>query len=428
MNGSTRTRIGTLMALALCPVAIGCGEGGSDVADATGEWVHEASTEGNVTTVRTLRGSVWGGSARLTEEASIGVDQGSDEYMLGQVRGLAASDEAIYVLDSQLPAVRVYDLAGRHLVDLGREGQGPGEFTRPEDLAIGPDGKLYVEERGRIVVLTPAGRPAGTMPMRSNFTSSRPMTVTDDGEVYVPDLVVHGVDLEEWRHGMRRVTRDGFTEEIVEPPDFDFEEAQLVYRTENGVSARNVPYYPSVEWVLGPSGAMIAGVSDEYRIDVHRPDGVVVRIEKSWDPLPVHAEERAWTRARITFVERRRRPDWRWNGPGIPEVKPAFSTILPGHDGRIWVRRIVDTRRVDDCDEDPTRVDEDRYPRPCWEDVHAIDVFEGDGSYLGPVEIPEGARLTFPRAFIRDDMIVAYHEDQLGVPRVKRYRLTFPED
>lgn len=37
---------------------------------------------------------------------------------------------------------------------------------------------------------------------------------------------------------------------------------------------------------------MIAGVSDEYRIDAHRPDGSVVRIEKSRHPFPVHPEER----------------------------------------------------------------------------------------------------------------------------------------
>ena len=34
-------------------------------------WIHETSTEGAVTTVRTVSGSVWGGTARLVEEAGV---------------------------------------------------------------------------------------------------------------------------------------------------------------------------------------------------------------------------------------------------------------------------------------------------------------------------------------------------------------------
>lgn len=42
------------------------------------------------------------------------------------------------------------------------------------------------------------------------------------------------------------------------------------------------------------------------------------------------------------------------------------------------------------------------------------------------MEIPEHARLAYPRAFIRDDMVIAYHEDELGTPPVRRYRLSTP--
>ena len=96
-------------------------------------WVGTITTEGNVTTVTTESGSVWAGTAQLVEEASIGVEVGQDAYMFGEVRDFAATDGRIYVLDLQVPALRVYDWNGGWLRDFGRRGQGPGEFQRRAD-------------------------------------------------------------------------------------------------------------------------------------------------------------------------------------------------------------------------------------------------------------------------------------------------------
>jgi hypothetical protein len=58
---------------------------GSDGTPTDDTWVGTITTEGNVTTVVNEAGSVWGGTATLVEEASIGVDAGADEYLLGSV-------------------------------------------------------------------------------------------------------------------------------------------------------------------------------------------------------------------------------------------------------------------------------------------------------------------------------------------------------
>jgi hypothetical protein len=62
-----------------------------------GAWVGTIATEGSVTTVVNEAGSVWGGTARLVEEASIGVETGADEYMFGNISGLWASEDRIFV-------------------------------------------------------------------------------------------------------------------------------------------------------------------------------------------------------------------------------------------------------------------------------------------------------------------------------------------
>ncbi len=103
-----------------CLMAIACG---TRTANDASTWQGTITTDGAVTTVRTTGGSVWGGMATLVEEASIGVEIGADEYMLGDPWRIWATDDRIYVADAQIPIVRAYDYQGRFLHEVGREGQ-----------------------------------------------------------------------------------------------------------------------------------------------------------------------------------------------------------------------------------------------------------------------------------------------------------------
>jgi hypothetical protein len=71
----------------------------------------------------------------------------------------------LYVLDSRRPAIRKYDRQGRHLIDIGREGSGPGEFDRAITLNYGRDGHLYVSDfrNHRIMVFAPDGSFVGVV-------------------------------------------------------------------------------------------------------------------------------------------------------------------------------------------------------------------------------------------------------------------------
>ncbi len=68
---------GRLVALAVIVAAASCAPA-EEAAESDGTWVGTITTEGNVTTVVNESGSVWGGTARLVEEASIGVEFGED--------------------------------------------------------------------------------------------------------------------------------------------------------------------------------------------------------------------------------------------------------------------------------------------------------------------------------------------------------------
>src|SRR5512138_254352 len=106
-----------------------------------------ASAQGNPadTVVRASQRPLHPGVATLVEELSIGVADGAEEYMLGEIADIALGrDGSIYALDRQVPAVRHYDAQGKFIRNIGRKGAGPGEFRSVSGIAMTRDGRLLL--------------------------------------------------------------------------------------------------------------------------------------------------------------------------------------------------------------------------------------------------------------------------------------------
>jgi DNA-binding beta-propeller fold protein YncE len=95
---------------------------------------------------------------------------------------------------SEQHQVRVFDaVSGAHLQDIGRRGNGPGEFNLPRDLAIGAGGRLYVVDGGnfRVVVFDKDGRylqSFGSVGKQyGQFARPKEIAADRDGNVYVVD-------------------------------------------------------------------------------------------------------------------------------------------------------------------------------------------------------------------------------------------------
>ena len=413
-----------IIALSALILSSGCSS-----ADSGGmAWRHETTTENGRTTVRTLGGSVWEGKARLEEQASIGSTDGPDEYLLARPYGLASDGERIFVLDTQVPVVRAYDWQGNHLTDIGREGEGPGEYRQPRSLTMDPaSGTLFVGQRDRITMFTREGEPAGTRRFPSTFSTSRPMTLTEDGDLYMPELLNPGSDLTEWQLGMIHFSPAGDAKnDTIRAPEFDFEEWRIIGRSENGTSSNDVPFAPDSHWSMAVNRAMVAGVSTDYSFRVLFPDGRSTLIEKAdWDPVPVKRDEAAWFREAATLNMRSQFEGWSWNGPGIPDHKPAYGSLVPDRSERIWVGREGEGQKVEGCDEDPEEW-MDYYREPCWTAETHWDLFRMSGEYLGEVEVPDGLSIS-SRSWIQgEDVVSIYTDPESGVPYVKRYRLVTP--
>jgi hypothetical protein len=414
--------------IALSLIACTTQEDGPE-ADADGTWVGTITTEGDVTTVVNESGSVWGGPASLVEEASIGVESGPDEYLFGQIGGVWADEDRIYVADYQVPAVRVYDTSGRYLFDIGSRGQGPGEYEEPWSVATKPNGDIVVAEiaGGRLNVYAPDGTPIHTHSSASPSRTVMPnmFLMSTSGVPYTISLNhanTEGVP----RVGMRGIGADGSAGEPLFPPLTGYEPQCLNVRYMSEPYC-NIPFAPSESSALTPELAWVLGANDQYAFQIHHVDGRVTKVTRHWAPVTVTDDEADYERRRIVASVRMNEPDWTWNGPSIPDHKPAFTRFLPDHSGRIWLLRDGPSRRVvDDCSESFDDSGEWlRDFRPCWVADRFLDSFAADGRYLGEVRVPPTAVVS-KDVFIRDDVLVVPASDDAGTIMVKRYRLVLP--
>lgn len=394
-----------------------------DPAASAGSWVGDITTTGNVTTVLNQSGSVWGGPATLVEEASIGVDTGEDAYMLGNVEGVAVAGERIYVLDRTVAKVRVYDLSGRHLMDIGRPGQGPGELENPYLLAVSRGGSLAVRTFAGVEWFDVDGNYIRSVNEPGGIIL--PFLFDDEGTVYAPASWADETSGSR-QSGLVPLRPDGSRgERIVGPNLVDWQPWALMAQGNGRSRQQSVPFSPGTVWTLAPSGAVVLAASDTYRIDMRNPDGSQLVIERVIEGLQVSDVERDWQQALTEQIMGSIQPDWTWNANPIPATKPFFRRFYVDPGGVLWVRRTVRTETVSDCDRNLLEaIQEERQPRPCFRDVDGFDVFGRDGRFQGTVELPPLRIVEEPA--IAGDTVVLPVEDESGVIMVKRYRLTPP--
>ena len=96
-----------------------------------------------------------------------GGDEDGD-ILFGVITAIAVgADGNVYLLDAQLSVVHVFDGDGNFLREIGREGEGPGEFRRAGDMFLTGEGNVAVMQRmpGKIIQLTPDGDPLDNYPI-----------------------------------------------------------------------------------------------------------------------------------------------------------------------------------------------------------------------------------------------------------------------
>ncbi len=405
---------GVACVLLLCA----CGGAAEELDSAT--WVGDVTVEGSVTTVRNISGSVWGGLGRLDPEAEIGVAEGPDEYMFGRLHAIHGTGDQILVADLDATIVRAYDWNGEFLFNVGAAGQGPGEYGFPASIGQGPSGRILIPDFGgqRMLRFSPEGNFENQWLMTGAACCIVPMLVAHDGTIYMESM--KRLDTE---RAIASFASDGTPGVVIDPPEYDVPKYSLEFQ--GRVVGTN--FAPRMAWAIGYAGEIISGPGHETRIRIERQDGTELQIARTHDLVPVESEESEWYRRMLTASLRRVEPDWTWNATETPRHKPAFSTIIPTPEGRLWLLRQGRGRRLPTCDPD-AETDAEFTAGECWRDTQMFDVYGTDGRFLGTVPVPDEVVLWTARPWISGDTVIANVEDLDGVYKVVRYRLNLPDD
>ena len=299
-----------------------------------------ASAQRADTTVQIAARPVHAGVATLVPEISIGVFDGADAYMFGDVVEVAvAKDGSIYVFDRQVPALRKYDANGKFVKTFGRKGQGPGEYVSGGGLAVLPDGRVLLWDTGnwRINVYSPAGEllthlstPSG-LDGNATMITSRAMLVDTAGHIYLRSNIREprsdaspaiGPGRQVW---VRRKP-DGTVVDTIEVPTFGRAPRTLRATSTSGggtaSSSTNLPFDPLPAWTLSPLGHRVSGMPDRYAFEITRPGQPILSVRRDIKPDPVTAAERKEVRDRIETMMRRTDPKWNWSGDhGCPDAQ-----------------------------------------------------------------------------------------------------------
>lgn len=115
-------------------------------------------------------------------------------------QGLAIDEEdRIWVADACNHRIQVFDAEGRLLFSWGRQGSAPGELSYPYGIDLAPDGSVLVMEYGnhRVQRFTPDGRSLGTWGtqgrQRGQLWNPWGVAVDSSGAVHVLDTNNHRV-------------------------------------------------------------------------------------------------------------------------------------------------------------------------------------------------------------------------------------------
>lgn len=123
-------------------------------------------------------------------------ERGSEPGQLDRPMHLSARSGRLYVAEYLNDRVQIFSTAGESLATIGGSGDGPAEFDAPGGVAVDADGKLYVADfyNQRLQVLTPDGRflrqigetrVKGIRPGRLNYPTD--VALLPDGGIVVAD-------------------------------------------------------------------------------------------------------------------------------------------------------------------------------------------------------------------------------------------------
>jgi hypothetical protein len=264
----------------------------------------------------------------------VGADE-DEEFLFGVLSSLAVDGSGnVYTLDRQLTEVSMFSPDGEYLGPVGREGEGPGEFTRIGQVFVSAPGEIGVVQRmpGRIVTVRTDGTPGGEIPLPDSLTGS-PVYFFGAARAG-SDLVLNLRQVERRPSGVKLSTAlvriDASGREMARLSEFSETRDMTSFTIDERSSA-------PILWDVDPDGNVCVNDSfTRYEVRVHAPTGEVLRIlRRDYEPRQRSAEEVRRNTPRMAI---QRRGGQRRDATGIPSPTDRdVQAIFCRPDRSVWV-------------------------------------------------------------------------------------------
>lgn len=346
-------------------------------------------------------GEGWGFSETLT----IGADAGDPNYEFGRITDVAVGpDGDLFVLDGMAGEIKVFDGAGAFLRAFGGRGEGPGEFSAgAAALCLTDGGRLVVPDMGnqRISWISLHGEPLASE--RTSYSQGFPVRWDCDGHgtILVQRRAMgfnENADLEAG-DPLARIDARGVDSTLVLLP-----KAQTVWM--EGATPRFRYFATEPSWDLGPSRTLRTAMTAEYRIELRGSDGAVHTVitkDSPFRPVTEADRERFLELMRAALVRMDLSPgaiQSQISNLSFGDTLPVLNQVMEGPGGTTLIQQVADLNDLEtlDLSVEMSR----RLGSLKW------DVFDSDGRFLGEIQLPP--RFT-PLVWTSDTVVGRWMDD-----------------
>jgi len=354
---------------------------------ADSDWKAEIEVVDGVKTIRNPETPRYGTFAfDLIEDLVIGREK-DEAYFFPEMAYVNVDGRGrLYVCDIGNRRVQVYDESGIYVRSLGRQGQGPGEYSFPSNVLIDSPGDIYIDSGFSFVVFGPNGV------FKRNILPKTHLIMKALG----PGGTIVGGPQPNYReeggpkHKLVQLgPGGGMLRTLAEFRAYGASPGMMLFHWYSG----------GLRFCLRSEDSLFYGYSLDYRIHVVDGEGrELLAFTKAEKSQGIAGEEADLTR---------KEGIWAWFGQGdrktapldLPDHRPFFSRFLSDDLGRLYVIRFKPITEKDVTSSD-------------------IDVFSKDGYYLYRMTWP-----FVPQVIKAGFLYEVRQDEEAGLTKIIRHRI-----